>query len=125
APVQAICSGIGGMVTPLSLMIIGVMLSESRFSVILREKRSYVAVLLRNLLVPLLSIPLLKLLPLGLDARLCVLIFLTCPCGTLTSIYAIKCDIEPEFSAHAVLLSTILFAATLPVVLAVGQAVLA
>ena len=125
APVQTICSGIGGMLTPLSLMIIGVMLSESKIAEVLREKRSYVAVLLRNLAVPLIAIPLLKLLPLEFDFRMCVLVFLACPCGTLTSIYAIKCDIEPEFSAHAVLLSTIFFAVTLPMILAIGQATLA
>ena len=42
----------------------------------------------------------------------------------LTSIYAIKCDMEPEFAAHTVLLSTLLFAVTLPAIIAAGQAFL-
>lgn len=124
APVQTVCAGVGSMITPLSLIIIGVMLSESRFSALLREKRSYVVVLLRNLVIPLAAMLALRLLPLGADARLCVLVYLACPCATLTSIYAIRCDMEPVFSANTVLLSTIFFAATLPLIISVGQAFL-
>ncbi len=123
-PVQTVLSGVGSMVTPLSLIIIGVMLSESRIVETLREKRSYLIALLRNLGIPLIALPALKLLPMSADARLCVLVYLACPCATLTSIYAIKCDTEPEFAAHTVLLSTLLFAATLPAIIAVGQAFL-
>ena len=123
-PVQTVCAGVGSMVTPLSLIIIGVMLSESRIIETLREKRSWLIALLRNLGIPLLALPALRLLPMGADARLCVLVYLACPCATLTSIYAIKCDMEPEFAAHTVLLSTLLFAATLPALIAIGQAFL-
>ena len=124
APVQTVCSGTGAMITPLSLIIIGVMLSESAIVEVLKQKRSYMICILRNLAIPLLAVPILKLLPLTSDARLCVLVYLACPCATLTSIYAIKCDMEPEFSAHTVLLSTLLFAVTLPIIIAVGQGVL-
>lgn len=124
APVQTVCAGVGGMITPLSLMIIGVMLSENQFGAVLREKRAYFLALIRNLAVPLVALLILKLLPLGFEARLCVLVYVACPCGTLTSIYAIKCDMEPELCAHTVLLSTILFAATLPIIISIGQAAL-
>ena len=70
------------------------------------------------------SMLLLRLLPLTSDARLCVLVYLACPCATLTSIYAIKCDMEPEFCANTVLLSTFLFAVTLPIIISLGQMVL-
>ena len=124
APVQTVCAGVGGMITPLSLIIIGVMLSEAAITAILRSKRSYLIAVLRNLAIPLAGMLLLRLLPMDSDARLCVLVYLACPCATLTSIYAIKYDTEPEFCAHTVLLSTLLFAATLPVIIRVGQAFL-
>lgn len=124
APVQTVCAGIGGMISPLTLMIIGVMLSESRLSAVLREGRCYVVAVLRNLVIPLAGMLALRLLPIDFDARLCVLVYIATPCATLTSIYAIKCDMEPEYSAHAVLLSTIFFAATLPAIIAIGQAYL-
>lgn len=124
APVQTVCSGVGGMITPLSLIIIGVMLSESDIAAVLREKRSYLIVAFRNLIIPLAGMLVLKLLPMDSATRLCVLVYLACPCATLTGIYAIKFDTEPEFSANTVLLSTILFAATLPINISVGQAFL-
>lgn len=124
APVQTVCSGVGGMVTPLSLIIIGVMLSEADILSVLRQKRSYLIALLRNLAIPIAGALILRLLPMGSDARLCVLVYLACPCATLTSIYAIKYDTQPQFCAHTVLLSTLLFAATLPAIIAIGQAIL-
>ena len=124
APVQTVCSGIGAMITPLSLIIIGVMLSESALSTVLRQKKSYVITALRNLVIPLAGMLVLRLLPLDSDSRLCVLVYLACPCATLTSIFAIRYDKAPEFCAHTVILSTILFAVTLPVIISVGQAFL-
>ena len=123
-PIQTVCAGVGSMVTPLSLIIIGVMLSESAITAVLREKPSYLISALRNLVIPLAGMLLLRLLPMDGSARLCVLVYLACPCATLTSIYAIKFDMEPEFCAHTVLLSTILFAATLPMIISIGQLVL-
>ena len=120
-PVQTVISNTGAMITPLSLIIIGVMLSESRMSAIVKEKGAYVITLLRNLAIPLAAMLLLRVFPIESDARLCVLVYIACPCATLTSIYAIKCDMEPEFSAHSVLLSTLFFAVSLPVIISVGQ----
>ena len=124
APVQTVCSGVGSMITPLSLIIIGVMLSESALGVVLRQKRAYLIAALRNLGIPLAGMLLLRRLPLDFDSRLCVLVYLACPCATLTSIYAIRYDKSPEFCAHTVLLSTLLFAATLPLIIGVGQRML-
>ena len=124
ATVQTVFNGIGTMITPLTLIIIGVMLSESPIAAVLTGKRSYLIAILRNLVIPLASLFILRLLPLDSDARLCVLVYLACPCATLISIYAIKYEMEPEFSAHTVLLSTLLFAVTLPIIISVGQMVL-
>lgn len=124
APVQTVVSGIGAMITPLSLIIIGVMLSESALMTVLRQGRSYLIAALRNLVIPLAGMLILRLLPLDADARLCVLVYLACPCATLTSIYAIRYDKAPEFCAHTVILSTLLFAATLPIIISVGQRIL-
>ena len=95
-----------------------------RLSTVLRQKKSYVITALRNLVIPLAGMLVLRLLPLDADARLCVLVYLACPCATLTSIYAIRYDKAPEFCAHTVILSTLLFAATLPIVISVGQRIL-
>ena len=46
-----------------------------------------------------------------------------CPVANLTSVYAIQHDMEPALCARATLLSTILFAATIPFIIWLGQLV--
>ncbi len=125
APLQTVASSTGAMITPLSLIIIGVMMSENRIVLILKERRAYVITLFRNLAIPLAAMLLLRLLPGGGPARLCQLVYMACPCATLTSIYAIQNDMEPELAARSVLMSTLAFAATLPLILSIGMRVLA
>lgn len=124
-PVQTVVGNIGAMITPISLMIIGVMVSESNLLAVLREKRAYVITLIRNFVFPLLTMAALMLVPLDAVAKMCVLVFLSCPCATLTIIYAIQSDSEPELCANAVLMSTLAFAASLPCVVVLGQMLLA
>ena len=121
APVQTVVSSIGSMITPMSLIIIGVMLSENDLLAIFREKAVYLVMLLRNFLIPAAAMLLLCVIPLDSEAKLCILVYLSCPCATLTTIYSIQTDTRPELCARAVLFSTIAFAASLPFVIAVGQ----
>ncbi|MBQ1492149.1 MAG: AEC family transporter [Blautia sp.] len=120
SPVQQVVAGTGQMITPLSLIIIGVMMSENKLLAILKEKKSYLVCLVRNILIPLLSMALLNLLSLPPEDKLCLLVYISCPCATLSTIYAIQSDMEPEYAAHSVLMSTLFFALTLPVMIAVG-----
>ena len=121
APVQTAVSGIGGMITPLSLIIIGVMLSENDLLAIFREKAVYLVMLLRNFLIPAVAMLALMCVPMDAQSKLCVLVYLACPCATLTTIYSIQTDTRPELCARAVLFSTVCFAVSLPVVIAAGQ----
>ena len=109
------------MITPLSLIIIGVMMSENRLALILKERRAYVVTLFRNIIIPLIAMMLIRLLPGDGASRLCQLVYLACPCATLTSIYAIRYDMEPELAARSVVMSTLFFALSLPLVLSVGM----
>ena len=124
APVQTVIANTGAMISPLSLIIVGVMMSENKLTGILKEKRACLITLIRNLLIPFAFLPVLKLLPLESASRLCLLVYLACPCGTLTTIYAIRYDAEPELAAHSVLMSTMFFALTLPVIISIGTRVL-
>ena len=64
---------------------------------------------------------LLTVVPMAGADKLCVLVYLACPCATLTTIYSIQTDTYPELCARSVLFSTITFAVSLPVVIAAGQ----
>lgn len=120
-PVQTVVDNVGAMVSPLTLIIIGVMMSESDLLAVLKEKRAYIVTLLRNFVIPVVAACLLLLVPMDANDRLCVLVYIATPCATLTSIYAIRNNMEPELCARATLMSTIFFAASLPVVIAFGN----
>ena len=114
----------GAIVSPLSLIIVGVMMSENSLVSILKERRAYVITLVRNLLIPFVILLLLRLIPLQSADRQCLLVLLACPCATLTTIYAIQNDMEPELAAHSVLMSTMFFALTLPLIVYMGTRLL-
>lgn len=120
APVETVVANTGAIISPLSLIIVGVMLSENRITNILRERSAYLITLVRNVLIPFVFMLLLRLLPMASASRLCLLVYLACPCATLTTIYAIQNDMEPELAAHSVLMSTMFFAVTLPMIVYVG-----
>lgn len=122
-PVQTVCSNIGGITTPLALIIVGVMLADSNLIEVVKEKRAYVITLIRNIVCPGAMIAVMALLPLDYNLKMAVLIYVACPVGNMTSVYAIQSDMEPELCARATLLSTIFFAATIPAILWVGQRV--
>lgn len=123
-PVQTVIGNIGSMISPMTLIIIGVMLSENPLWEILREKRVYPVSLIRNFLIPLVVIAVLSFMPLQRDVKMCVLVYLACPCATLTTIYAVQTDSYPELCARSVIFSTLLFGISLPAVIAVGQMIL-
>ncbi len=125
APVQTVVSNTGAMISPMSLIIVGVMMSENELTAILKERRAYWITLIRNLAIPLLAAVILQAAPMDAASRLCMLVYLACPCATLTTIYAIQNDMEPELAAHSVLMSTLCFAATLPLIVFVGTKLLA
>ncbi|MBR6452164.1 MAG: AEC family transporter [Lachnospiraceae bacterium] len=125
APVQTAVSGIGSVISPLSLIIIGVMLSENSLLKIFSRKHSYLVTLIRNLLIPFVIVFLLKPLPFDTAAKMCILVYLGCPCATLTTIYAMQLDLEPELCVNSVLLSTLCFSFTLPLIILFGQFFLA
>ena len=86
-----------------------------------REKAVYLVMALRNFLIPVLAMLVLMALPMDVQDKLCVLVYLACPCATLTTIYSIQTDTHPELCARSVLFSTITFAVSLPVVIVAGQ----
>ncbi len=122
-PLQTVCSNIGGITTPLALIIVGVMLADGNLSEIITEKRSYVISLIRNIICPLVMLAIMAVLPLDQNLRMAVLIYVACPVANLTSVYAIQSDMEPALCAKATILSTILFIVTIPAIIWLGQMV--
>ncbi len=119
--VQTVIYNVGAMTTPLALMIVGTLLAEGDLMELLRSKLSYLFSCIRNLLVPIILIGVLALLPLDYELKLAVIIYAACPCANLTVVFAAQAGMDTELCAKTILLSTLFFMGSLPVVLWLAQ----
>ena len=105
---------VGGLTTPLSMLLIGTRICGIRLGD-LRDKDYHLAAALRLVALPLLVYAALR--PLHLDTAVWSTIFLltAMPCGTLTAMHAELYGGDTHFAARAIAYSTLLSLATVPV----------
>ncbi|MBR4458809.1 MAG: AEC family transporter [Clostridia bacterium] len=104
---------VGGLTTPLSMLLIGARLSGIRLKE-LRDMDYHWIALLRNLVLPLAVLGLLFLLPLPSDIRQVVFILTAMPLGTLIAMLAELYNGEAAFAARSVAWTTLLSLGTIP-----------
>ena len=105
---------VGGLTTPLSMLLIGTRVCGIRPGD-LKDKDYHIAATLRLIVLPLLALLLLR--PLHLDDCVWRTIYLltAMPCGTLTAMQAELYGGDSRFAARAIAYSTLLSLATVPV----------
>ena len=106
---------IGGLTTPLSMLLLGTRISGVRLNA-LRDKDYHIAAALRLIVLPLILYVLL--LPLHLDSAVWGTLYLltAMPCGTLTAMQAELYGGDARFAARAIAYSTLLSLLTVPLV---------
>ncbi|QQK79004.1 AEC family transporter [Salicibibacter cibi] len=114
SPIQML----GDMTIPLSMLVIGVSLSNitaSQLHSLIREPLLYFTVILRNLVLPsILFIPLFFLPIFPKDLLVIALLLAAMPCAHTITIYSIKYGGDTNFSSTVVLLSTFMTIITIP-----------
>ena len=104
----------GDMVTPLSMTVIGIKLSQCTFKTIFGDKTAYLSSALKLIVMALVSILCVAFLPISNTVK-CVLFFtLAMPSATMTVLLAVQNGGDGESAIADVLLSTILSVATIP-----------
>lgn len=114
----------GNLNTGLAMLILGAYLAQTDIRSLLRDKNLYLANFLRLVVVPAAALLLMLVLPLDTPVKLAVLIAIAAPCGTLSAMLPQKFGGDYRFGAGLVSSSTLLSLISMPVVLAVGLAVL-
>lgn len=106
---------IGGLTTPLSMLLIGTRISGIRLSE-LRDKDYHITAALRLIVLPLILYVLL--LPLHLDSAVWSTLYLltAMPCGTLSAMQAELYGGDARFAARAIAYSTLLSLVTVPLI---------
>lgn len=112
---QETLASIGGMMIPLSLMIIGWEIAHTKLKELYSDITSYVVSGLRLILFPCIMAFVLKVLNVNSTVAIALVILTALPAGSLTVIAAQEQGKDTAFAARAVAQSTILMIVTLPI----------
>lgn len=105
---------VGGMNTPLSMIITGITISQFPLLSILKDKRVYFTVILRMFIIPVISTLVMYLIHARGMVAVITIILEACPCAAITTLFAIKFGHDQKLAVGAVTLSTLISIITLP-----------
>lgn len=112
--VKELCSTLSAATMPMSMLVIGSSLGGVSLLDAFKEKNLYFVSLMRLVLVPLLTLPVLKLIttdPVLLGA---MVIIAGCPSAVMVTVLAIQYGRDAEYTSKGILLDTVLSMVTLP-----------
>jgi len=108
---------IGGLTTPLSMLVIGATLASVKFKELILDKWIYIVSVVRLLILPALAFVIFFWLS-PPDMSLTILVLLVgMPCAAATTIFAEQFGGDTQFASGIVALSTLLSIATLPLII--------
>lgn len=112
---RRVLSTLTALNTPLAMIVTGVYLAQTDIIGMLKNKKAYMVSLIRLVVIPLLTILVMKFLPVGTpEMKMAVLIAAACPVGSNVSIFAQQFNKDYKASVEQVCLSTLLCIITLP-----------
>ena len=111
---------LAGLNTPLAMLILGAFLVKIDVLSAFKNKYLYLVCFLRLLLIPLISIFVVKVI--GIDPTIgkTVLICAACPVATVTSLFAAKYDLDSVYASEVVAISTIMSIVTIPLIIIIS-----
>ena len=116
---RAVTSGVGALsslCTPISLLIIGALLSTVSFGKLFADLRVYYANFVRLIVSPLLIFFLCRLCGLAQDTCMLLTLIASVPTAANAVMFAESYDIQPEYASAVVGVGTVLSTATIPFV---------
>ena len=111
---------LGNLNTPVPMVIIGYYLGQTDLRTALRDKRSYVCIALRLVVMPLLALAALLLCGVRGDVLTSCMICISTPVATATTMMATRYDRNPLLSVNLVSVSTLLSMVTMPLIIALS-----
>ena len=120
-PIFQAAEYLGGLNTPLGMIVLGVNLSQANVLSCLKDKTVYLISFVKLLVVPLLSAGALYVLGAQTVTAMALLIGVAAPSGVIASMMAQMFGTDYRFSARAVAVTTLLSAVTMPLFLLLAQ----
>lgn len=115
--VHSTLSYLGGLCTPISTLIIGALISRSSLTKVFSSGKIYYVCAIKLVILPILLGAIMTLLGFNYDWVMFATTVCAMPCATAVSMFAETYDINPEYSARMVGMSSLLSVVTLPIVL--------
>ena len=111
-------NSLGNCASPLALMTVGYSLYHTDLKAVFRMPRLYAFSALKLLVIPLLALPILRLLPLGNDLLVLVMIMFGMPVGNMPLILAAERKLDCSICSAAIMMTTVLCVVTVPILMA-------
>ena len=116
--VRSVLSTVAGLNTPLAMFTVGVYLAQTDLKNMLGRRSLYLISALRLLVIPAISLLLLKFFPSSMEQmRTVLLIVAACPVGSNVAVYAQLHGKDYPYAVETVVISTILSIVTIPFIL--------
>ena len=113
---------IAGLNTPLAMFNIGIYLAQTNLLKTFQKSRLYLLSAVRLLIIPLVSLPLLFLIPKEFaEMRMALLIVAGCPVGSNVAIYAQLYDKDYTYAVETVVITQILCVASIPLIVQIAS----
>lgn len=122
--VTTVLTGIGRFNGPLAMIILGGYMTEMNMGKIFSDRAIYRDTFTRLIFLPLITLPILFLIPGSKTVKIIIMILSSAPVGSHDAIFANLYDKDYETAIKLVCVSTILSVATMPVILWVANQVL-
>ena len=102
--------------TPLAMFTVGVYLAQADIGKLFARKQNYLIAAVRLVVIPLITVGLMKLIPGYFEAKQAILIAAACPTGSNIAVYAHLHGKDYPYAVETVVLTTLLSIATIPVI---------
>lgn len=114
-------NNLGNLVGPLSMMVIGLRLADMDFRGIFKDKHMYVFLALRHIILPLVTLGIVKLvgllLPVHELVEMVIVTLAAAPAATSATMFAEKYECDANYVSRLVTVSTLLSIATMPLII--------
>lgn len=116
--------GVAGLNAPLAMIVLGVYLAQTNIRTTITNLRLYWLGCVRLLIIPLLTVLFLMIVPCDLGVKLVILTAASAPVGSNVAVYAQLYDADYPYACQTVALTTAISVLTLPLMIAIGTALL-
>ncbi len=121
SPVQDAVGHMASLNTPLPMLIVGYYLAQTDLPAALKDRRGYLSILLRLLLLPLIALGLLLLCGVRGTVLTSLMICISTPTATACTMFASRFDKDTPLSVNLVSLSTLFSIVTMPLLIALTE----